>query len=402
MNKHECVGCNKLNSTNEMDQFIKLNKDQEEILLCETCINSMQHEIMQSKSPTTPVKFSLVNESPMPKDIYNYLNKHVIGQTEAKTKLSIAISQHYRRLKDPSIKKSNLLLIGPTGTGKTELARSISQYLKLPFICADATNLTTRGYIGEDVESIITRLLQSTNWDVQKASQGIIFIDEIDKLARSQNGDSGINTVSVQQELLKIIEGSIVKVKNKNGAMSEEFFVNTNNILFICAGAFDGLKDLVCVSDKEIGMGLTQSKKETSANWTDDIETSHLVKYGLIPEFLGRVPVLSYTSNLTVKDLEQILTEPENSLTKQYKKLLSMDDIELNFSPEYISTIAEEAFSKKLGARGLKQILENRLQKLYFNLDQYKNKSIVVYKDKEVISELETNHFQELEQVSGS
>lgn len=389
-----CQTCGKDSKSNTELKFI--NDSSSNIMLCEECISHMHNEIINKKEELNLEKIieqkneeliltkrnSLINEkTPSPKEIFNFLNKFIINQTEAKKQIAIAISQHYRKIKDPSIEKSNILIMGPTGTGKTEIARTVSKFLKVPFITADATSLTTRGYAGEDSDSIISRLLQFCNYDVSLAETGIVFIDEIDKLAKTQNNDSQISTVSVQQELLKIIEGTTIKVTKGSKYSGEEFFVNTKNILFICAGSFEGIGEIINNKrDKTITLN-TNLTEDIQPVLNSKIDLDHLLQFGLIPEFVGRLPIIINTNPLTKEDMYQILTVPENSLIKQYKKLLSFDNIVAEFDDNFLKEIVDLALSKKLGARGIRKVLESHLKDLFFNIEDFSNSHIIIGKN---------------------
>jgi len=383
-----CQACGKENDSSLDSKFIR--DEDANLILCSECVNIMYDAIQPSaKSPI--VDKEKVKEEPLqipnPKNIFSFLNKHIVNQEEAKKQLSVAIAQHYRRIKDLSIDKSNILIMGPTGTGKTEIARYIAKYLDVPFVTTDATSLTTRGYIGEDTDSVVVRLLQSCNYNLEMAQKGIIFIDEIDKIAKSQNNDSQIATVSIQQELLKIMEGTIVKVikGGKGSGRGEEIFVNTKNILFICAGSFDGIQDIINgpSSDKTIGLqSLNEEKKQSLVyNVPEKLETEHLLKFGFIPEFLGRLPIVIHTLPLSKEDMFKILTEPANSLIKQYQKMLKIDAIDASFEDEFLLDLVEIALTKKLGARGLRKVLENHLKELFFNIDDYSGYEISIGKE---------------------
>lgn len=378
-----CSACGKINTLESEIKFIRVD-DVKEIVLCQECIDYM-HSVLELDKKSVVKNDSNISLKKInsPKDIYNHLNKFIISQEDAKKQLSISIFQHYRRLIDPSIEKSNILIIGPTGTGKTELARSIAKYLDIPFVTADATSLTTRGYVGEDTDSVISRLLQVCNYNVEKAEKGIVFIDEIDKIAKIQNQDSQISTVSVQQELLKIMEGTQLKVSKGPKGRSEEIFVNTKNILFICAGSFAGIEEIISPpKEKTIGINIIELVYEK--NKCSKIESDHLLKYGLIPEFLGRLPVIVQTYPLTKEDMFKILTEPENSLTSQYKKMLKLDNVDAEFEISFLEKLSSEAIDKKIGARGIRKVLESHLKELFFNIDNFKNSKILISEKIEV------------------
>ena len=338
---------------------------------------------------------------PRPKDIYNYLNGYVIGQDEAKKTLSVAVYNHYKRIlsnlnnastseefDDVYIDKSNVMLLGNTGTGKTYMVKSIAKKLGVPCYIADATKLTESGYVGDDVESIIVGLLQNSDYDVNAAEQGIVMIDEIDKIARKSDNPSITRDVSgegVQQGLLKIVEGTTIGVPPKGGRKHPEqplVYVNTNNILFIGMGAFDGIEKIVekRYNKKSIGFNKENNTKENS-NTLDNIIPSDLKSFGIIPELIGRFPIIAHTNSLTEDDLCKIITEPKNSLIKQYRKLLSLDGVDITFDEDAIKEIANTTIVLKTGARGLRSIMETILFDIMFDYSDYKNKTFNITKE---------------------